>query len=79
MANSIVKPPGPSRATGRPLSTLETETRPDGSTSKNETKLKRTAGSSTGGLVGTWEGSGTTVGSPTVMEIKASGKRTVTR
>ncbi len=54
---------------GQTSTYTETETRPDGSTSKNETKLKRTAGSPTGGLVGTWEGSGTTVGSPTVMEI----------
>jgi hypothetical protein len=45
-----------------------TETRPDGSTSKDETTLKRTAGNGPG-LVGTWESTGTKVGSPTTIEI----------
>jgi hypothetical protein len=47
---------------------VSTETRPDGSTSHDETKLKRTAGG-TSGLVGTWEGTETKVGSPVVIEI----------
>jgi hypothetical protein len=47
---------------------VSTETRPDGSTSHDETKLKRTAGG-TSGLVGTWESTEIKVGSPTVMEI----------
>ncbi len=41
--------------------------RPDGSTSHDETKLKRTAGAS--GLAGTWEGAEVKVGSPTTIEI----------
>jgi hypothetical protein len=45
-----------------------TETRPDGSTSHDETKLKRTEGGSSG-FVGTWESSEIKVGSPTVMEV----------
>ena len=48
---------------------VATETRPDGSTSKDETQLKRTAGDNAGGLVGTWEGTATTIGSPTTLEI----------
>ena len=47
---------------------VSTETRPDGSTSHDETKLKRTAGG-TSGLVGTWESTEIKVGSPTVMEM----------
>ena len=46
---------------------VSTETRPDGSTSHDETKLKRTAGG-TSGLVGTWESTEIKVGSPTVTE-----------
>ena len=41
--------------------------RPDGTTSKDETTLKRTAGSS--GLVGSWETSNVKVGSPTTVSI----------
>jgi hypothetical protein len=44
-----------------------TETRPDGSTSRDETVLKRTAGTS--GLVGTWESTSIKVGSPTTIEM----------
>ena len=47
---------------------VSTETRPDGSTSKDETQLKRTAGG-TSGLVGTWESSVIKIGSPTVLEF----------
>ena len=47
---------------------VNTETRPDGSTSHDETKLKRTAGG-TSGLVGTWESTEIKVGSPTVIEL----------
>src|SRR5438552_7432433 len=47
---------------------VSTETRPDGSTSHDETKLKRTAGNGPG-LVGTWEGAETKIGSPTTVEI----------
>lgn len=43
--------------------------RPDGSTSHDETKFKRTEGSS--GIVGTWETTEVKVGSPTTMEITA--------
>ena len=50
---------------------VSTETRADGSTSHNETKLKRTAG--TTGLVGTWESTEIKIGTPTTMEIAASG------
>ena len=46
---------------------VNTETHQDGSTSHNETKLKRTAGTS--GLVGTWESTEIKIGSPTTMEI----------
>jgi hypothetical protein len=46
---------------------VETATRQDGSTSHNETKLKRTAGTS--GLVGTWESTEIKIGSPTTTEI----------
>jgi hypothetical protein len=41
--------------------------RPDGSTSHNETKMKRTEGTS--GLAGTWESTEIKIGSPTTMEI----------
>ena len=46
---------------------ISTETRPDGSSSQDETKLKRTAGTS--GLVGTWESTEIKVGSPNTIEI----------
>lgn len=46
---------------------VSTERRPDGSTSHDETKLKRTAGTS--GLVGTWESTEIKVGSPNAIEI----------
>jgi hypothetical protein len=46
---------------------VSTDTRQDGSTSHNETKLKRTAGTS--GLVGTWESTEIKIGSPTTTEI----------
>jgi hypothetical protein len=46
---------------------VETATRQDGSTSHNETKLKRTAGTS--GLAGTWESTEIKIGSPTTMEL----------
>lgn len=46
---------------------VSTETRPDGSTSRLENKLKRTAGTS--GLVGTWESTELKIGSPTTMGI----------
>jgi hypothetical protein len=49
---------------------VSTEMRPDGSTSHDETKLKRTAGNGPG-LVGTWESSEIKIGSPTTMEIAA--------
>lgn len=51
---------------------VSTETRPDGSASHDETKLKRTAGSS--GLVGTWESTEIKIGMPTTLEIAAWGK-----
>ena len=47
---------------------VSTEMRPDGSTSHDETTLKRTAGSGSS-LVGTWQGTGTKIGSPTVLEM----------
>ena len=47
---------------------VSTETRLDGSTSHDETKLKRTAGGPSG-LVGTWESTETKIGSPTTIEI----------
>ena len=47
---------------------VSTEMRPDGSSSHDETKLKRTAGG-TSGLVGTWESTETKVGSPTLIEM----------
>ncbi|PZR72778.1 MAG: hypothetical protein DLM52_12230 [Chthoniobacterales bacterium] len=46
---------------------VSTETRPDGSTSHDETKLKRTAGSA--GLAGTWESTEIKVGSPVTIEM----------
>ena len=46
---------------------VSTETRADGSTSHDETKLKRTAGTS--GLVGTWESTEIKIGSPSTIEI----------
>lgn len=48
---------------------VNTATRPDGSTSHDETKLKRTAGTS--GLVGTWESTEIKVGSPMTMQLAA--------
>lgn len=47
---------------------VSTEMRPDGSSSHDETRLKRTAGG-TSGLVGTWESTEIKVGSPTGIEI----------
>ena len=47
---------------------VSTEMRPDGSSSHDETKLKRTAGG-TSGLVGTWESTEIKVGSSTVIEM----------
>jgi hypothetical protein len=47
---------------------VNTETRPDGSSSHDETKLKRTTGG-TSGLVGTWESTEIKLGSPTVIEM----------
>jgi len=47
---------------------VSTEMRPDGSSSHDETKLKRTAGG-TSGLVGTWVSTEIKVGSPTDMEM----------
>ncbi len=51
---------------------VSTETRPDGSSSHDETRLKRTAGG-TSGLVGTWESTeikiGSPTGSPTMLQI----------
>lgn len=44
-----------------------TDTRADGSTSHDETKLKRTAG--TAGLVGTWESTEIKVGTPAALEM----------
>jgi len=49
-----------------------TETRADGSTSHDETKLKRTAG--TTGLVGTWESTDIKIGTPATLEMSASKK-----
>ncbi len=46
---------------------VSTETRPDGSTSHDETKLKRTAGTS--GLAGTWESTDIKIGSPISIEM----------
>jgi hypothetical protein len=51
---------------------VSTETRPNGSTSHDQTKLKRTAGTS--GLVGTWESTEIKIGTPNTIEIAASGK-----
>ena len=50
---------------------VSTETRPDGSDSHDQTKLKRTAGSS--GLVGTWESTEIKIGMPTTLEMAAWG------
>jgi len=47
---------------------VSTEMRPDGSSSHDETKLKRAAGG-TSGLVGTWESTEIKVGLPTVIEM----------
>jgi hypothetical protein len=47
---------------------ISAETRPDGSKSNDETKLKRTEGGSSG-LVGTWESTEIKVGSPTTIEM----------
>jgi hypothetical protein len=46
---------------------VSTETRPDGSTSHDETKLRRTAGTS--GLVGTWESTEIKIGAPYHIEL----------
>lgn len=47
---------------------VSTETRPDGSTSHDETMLKRTAGGNTG-LVGTWVSTKIMIGSPNSIEM----------
>jgi len=47
---------------------VSTETRPDGSSPHDETRLKRTAGG-TSGLVGTWESTEIKIGSPTMLQI----------
>lgn len=57
-------------ANGTTSSYVNKATRLDGSTSNDSTELKRTAGSGNT-LVGTWEGTGTKVSSPTVIEIAA--------
>src|SRR5262245_34966451 len=70
LRNEMAKPPatpcGRFRTTAPPTY-VSTETRPDGSTSHDETKLKRTAG--TTGLVGTWESTEIKVGAPNTIEI----------
>jgi hypothetical protein len=48
---------------------VSTETRPDGSTSHDETKLKRTAGTS--GLIGTWESTEIKIGTPNTIRMMA--------
>ena len=53
---------------------VSTETRADGSTSDDTTKLKRTAGKGSG-LAGTWESTEIKVGSPVVMEMASWGRR----
>ncbi len=55
---------------GKTFSIQSESKRPDGTTSKDETVLKRTAGSS--GLGGTWESAETKIGSPTTIEIAKS-------
>ncbi len=55
-------------ADGATSTYVSTETRPDGSTSHDETTLRRTAGGNNG-LVGTWEGTQTKVGSPNTIEL----------
>jgi hypothetical protein len=52
---------------GQSFTIKQENKRPDGSTSRNETKMKRTEGSS--GLVGTWESTEVKISSPTTMEI----------
>src|SRR5438552_16426386 len=47
---------------------VSTETRPDGSSSHDETRLKRTA-DGTSGLVGTRESKEIKIGSPTMLQI----------
>jgi hypothetical protein len=47
---------------------VSTKTRPDGSSSHGETKLRRTVGG-TSGLVGTWESTEIKVGSPMLIEM----------
>jgi hypothetical protein len=49
------------------FTSMSEDKRPDGSTSHDEIKLKRTAGSS--GLAGTWESTEVKVGLPTTIEI----------
>lgn len=46
-----------------------TETRPDGSTTRDVLELKRTSGDKSGGLVGSWEGTATKIGSTNTLEI----------
>jgi hypothetical protein len=52
---------------GQTFSTVDENTRPDGSTGKSESTLKRTAGKS--GLVGTWESESVKILSPQMMEM----------
>jgi hypothetical protein len=52
---------------GATSSYVNDDTRPDGTTSHDETKMKRTAGTS--GLVGTWESTEIKIGSPGTIEI----------
>jgi hypothetical protein len=57
---------------GATSSYVNTETRPDSSTSHDVITLKRTAGTS--GLVGTWESTEIKIGSPNHIEMAAWGK-----
>jgi hypothetical protein len=53
---------------GATSSYVSTETRQDGSTSHDETKMKRTEGGNSG-FAGTWESTDIKVGSPTTLEF----------
>ena len=53
---------------GQTFSTMDENMRPDGSTGKSESTLKRTEGTS--GLAGTWESSSVKLMSPLPIEIK---------
>jgi hypothetical protein len=52
---------------GQTFTSQREETRPDGSSSHDEIKAKRTEGTS--GLAGTWESTKITIGSPATIEI----------